>query len=96
MVADFISEIGAGLLEVERQYLDSINQTGQRQSENTKFNSMLENHMEDMKKSAQLSTTLAEFRSLVMSRIASIRTALEEKRRSEALRQESLRRKWNL
>ncbi len=29
LVTDFISEIGAGLLEVERQYLDSINQTGQ-------------------------------------------------------------------
>jgi diguanylate cyclase len=90
LVTDFISEIGAGLLEVERQYLDSINQTGQSQSENTKFNSMLENHVEDMKKSAQLSTTLAEFRGLVMSRLATIRAALEEKRRSETLRQEKL------
>jgi diguanylate cyclase len=43
-----------------------------------------------MKKSAQLSTTLAEFRGLVMSRLASIRAALEEKRRSEALVQEKL------
>jgi len=91
MVADFISEIGNGLLEVERQYLDSLSQTGHGRAENTKFNSLIENHMEDMKKSAQLSTTLAEFRSLVMSRIASIRTALEEKRRSEVLRQESLK-----
>jgi len=91
MVADFISEIGTGLLEVERQYLDSISQTGQSQNENKKFNSLIENHMEDMKKSAQLSTTLAEFRSLVMSRIAAIRAALEEKRRCEALRQESLK-----
>ncbi len=92
LVTDLISEIGAGLLEVERQYLDSISQTGQsQQSENTKFNSLLENHVEDMKKSAQLSTTLTEFRGLVLSRLASIRTALEEKRRSEVLRQESLR-----
>jgi diguanylate cyclase (GGDEF)-like protein len=91
MVAEFISEIGVGLLEVERQYLDSISHSDQSQSENTKFNSLIENHMEDMKKSVQLSTTLAEFRSLVMSKIASIRTALEEKRRSEALRQESLK-----
>src|SRR5208337_2596017 len=90
LVTEFISEIGAGLLEVERQYLDSITQTGQSQSENTKFNSFLENHVEDMKKSAQLSTTLAEFRGLVMSRLATIRTALEEKRRSEVLRQERL------
>ena len=90
LVTEFISEIGAGLLEVERQYLDSITQTGQSQSENTKFNSFLENHVEDMKKSAQLSTTLAEFRGLVMSRLATIRTALEEKRRSEVIRQERL------
>ncbi|MGA2402672.1 MAG: diguanylate cyclase [Syntrophobacteraceae bacterium] len=91
LVTEFISEIGAGLLEVERQYLDSINQTGQSQSEDTKFNNLLENHVEDMKKSAQLSTTLAEFRGLVMSRLATIRSALEEKRRFEALRQERLR-----
>ncbi len=90
LITDFISEIGAGLLEVERQYLDSINQTGQSQSENTKFNSLLENLVEDMKKSAQLSTTLAEFRGLVMYRLATIRAALEEKRRSETLRQEKL------
>ena len=90
LITDFISEIGAGLLEVERQYLDSINQTGQSHSENTKFNSLLENQVEDMKKSAQLSTTLAEFRGIVMSRLASIRVALEEKRRSEALIQEKL------
>jgi diguanylate cyclase (GGDEF)-like protein len=91
LVTEFISEIGAGLLEVERQYLDTMNQTGQNQNENTKFNSLLENHVEDMKKSAQLSTTLVEFRDLVMSRLASIRTALEEKRRSEVLRQERLK-----
>jgi diguanylate cyclase len=90
LVTDFISEIGVGLLEVERQYLDSINQTGQSQGENTKFNSLLENHVEDMKKSAQLSTTLAEFRGLVMSRLATIRAALEEKRRTETLLQERL------
>ncbi len=90
LITDFISEIGAGLLEVERQYLDSINQTGQSHNENKKFNSLLENQVEDMKKSAQLSTTLAEFRGIVMSRLASIRAALEEKRRSEALIQEKL------
>lgn len=90
MVTEFIMEIGTGLLEVERQYLDSINQTGRGQSENIKFNSLIENHVEDMNKSAQLSTTLAEFRGLVMTRLASIRAALEEKRRSEAQRQERL------
>jgi diguanylate cyclase (GGDEF)-like protein len=82
--------MGVGLLELERQYLDSINQTGQSQSEDKNFNSLVEIQVEDMKKSAQLSTTLAEFRDLVLLRLASIRSALEEKRRSEALRQERL------
>ncbi len=91
LITDFISEIGDGLLEVERQYLDTMTQTGHNHNENSKFNSLLENHVEDMKKSAQLSTTLAEFRGLVMSRLAAIRAALEEKRQSEVLRQERLK-----
>jgi len=91
LVTEFISEIGAGLLEVERHYLVSINQTGESHNENKRFNSLLENQVDEMKSSAQLSTTLAEFRDLVMSRLASIRSALEEKRRSEALRQEGLK-----
>ncbi len=90
MVTDFIAEMSLGLLELERQYLDTINQTGQSRKEDNKFSSLVENHMEDMKKSAQLSTTLAEFRELVLLRLASIRNALEEKRRSEAMRHERL------
>ncbi len=39
----------------------------------------------------ELSTTLAEFRELVLLKLASIRSALEEKRRSEALRHERLK-----
>ncbi|MDR3569934.1 MAG: GGDEF domain-containing protein [Syntrophobacteraceae bacterium] len=90
LVTEFITEMGVGLLELERQYLDTMNQTGQSQSEDNKFNSIVEIQVEDMKKSAQLSTTLAEFRDLVLLRLASIRSALEEKRRSEVLYQERL------
>lgn len=90
-VTEFIAEMGAGLLELERLYIGTMNQTGQSEKENRNFNKIVENHMEDMKKSAQLSTTLADFRELVLTRLASIRSALEEKRRSEALRHESLR-----
>ena len=90
LVTEFITEMGGGLLELERQYLDTINQTGHSHTENKKFNSLVEIQVEDMKKSAQLSTTLAEFRDLVLLRLAAIRSALEEKRRSEVLRQERL------
>ncbi len=90
-VSDFISEIGHGLMEVERQYLKSMSHTGQSQDENAKFNILVETQIDDMKRSAQISTTLAEFKHLVMSRLASIRSALEEKSRTEALRQESVK-----
>jgi diguanylate cyclase (GGDEF)-like protein len=90
MVTDFISEMSIGLLELEKQYLDTITHTGQSRKEDKKFTTLVEHHMEDMKKSAQLSTTLAEFRDLVLLRLASIRNALEEKRRSEAMRHERL------
>ncbi|MGC8490605.1 MAG: diguanylate cyclase [Syntrophobacteraceae bacterium] len=90
-VTEFIAEMSEGLLELERLYIGTMSQTGQSEKENKNFNQIVENHMEDMKKSAQLSTTLADFRELVLTRLASIRSALEAKRRSEALRHESLR-----
>lgn len=89
-VTDFLSEIGNSLIEVESLFVNSMTQNEQAYSQNSSFNMLLDSHMEDMKKSAQLSTTLAEFKSIVVSRLASIRAALEEKRRTEVLREETL------
>ena len=89
-ITDFLSEIGSTLIEVESQFLHSMTQNEQVYSSNSSFNMMLDSQMEDMKKSAQLSTTFAEFKSLVVSRLASIRAALEEKRRAEVQREETL------
>jgi diguanylate cyclase (GGDEF)-like protein len=89
-ITDFLSEIGNSLIEVERQFLNSMTQTEQVYNQNSTFDILLDSQMEDMKKSAQISSTFAEFKSLVMLRLASIRTALEEKRRAEALREETL------
>lgn len=89
-ITDFLSEIGGSLIEVESLFLNSMTQNEQVYSQNNSFNSLLDSQMEDMKKSAQLSSTLAEFKSLVISRLAAIRTALEEKRRTETLREETL------
>ncbi|MCE5335009.1 MAG: diguanylate cyclase [Desulfobacteraceae bacterium] len=89
-ISDFISEIGHGLMEVERQYLQSMSHSGQTQNENLSFSKVVETHLEEMKRSAQISTTLAEFKNLVVSRLASIRAALEEKNRTDARRQETL------
>jgi len=89
-ITDFLSELGSTLIEVESQFLNSMTQNEQVYSHNNSFNMLLDSQMEDMKKSAQLSTTFAEFKSLVISRLASIRAALEEKRRAEVLREETL------
>jgi len=89
-ITDFISEIGNCLVGIERQFEHSVSQSEQNHSSSTAFNSMIELHIEDMKNSAQISTTLAEFKNLVVSRLASIREALEEKRKVEALRQETM------
>lgn len=89
-ITDFIAEIGNCLVGIERQFEHSVSQSEQSHSSSTAFNSMIELHIEDMKNSAQISTTLAEFKNLVVSRLASIREALEEKRKVEALRQETI------
>lgn len=90
-ITDFISEIESSLMEVERQFLSWITESEQSSlNDTTSFNTIIEGHVEDMKKSAQLSTTLAEFRNVVILRLASIREALEQKRKAEELREETV------
>lgn len=86
-VTDFIAEIGNSLFELEHQFVKSVMQSEQNHTAATSFTGLLESHIEDLKKSAQITSTLAEFKSLVMSRLASIRAALEEKRKAEQERQ---------
>jgi diguanylate cyclase len=89
-VTDLIAEIGSGLVEMEKQFASSMNHTALTRNANDTFNNELESHMEDLGKSAQLSTTLTEFRSVVYARLASIREALATKRREDQLRQEKI------
>ncbi len=88
-VTDFVAELGNSLADIERQFLNSLTQSEKSQVENDwSFNSLIENQVDEMKRSAQLSSTLAEFKSLVISRLAAIREALEKKRRAAELREE--------
>ncbi|MFZ2448135.1 MAG: diguanylate cyclase [Syntrophobacteraceae bacterium] len=89
-ITDFISEIGNSLIEIEQQFLHSMTQSEHSHTANSSFNHLIESHMDEMKKSAQLSTTLAEFKSLVISRLATIREALAQKRKAEELREETM------
>jgi len=88
-VTDFVAELGNSLADIERQFLNSLTQSEKSQVENDwSFNSLIENQVDEMKRSAQLSSTLAEFKSLVISRLAAIRETLEKKRRAAELREE--------
>jgi len=90
-ITDFISEIESNLMDIERQFQSWMTHSGQTgYTANRSFNNLIEGHMEDMNRSAQVSTTLAEFRSLVISRLASIREALAHKRKAEELREETV------
>lgn len=89
-ITDFISEIESNLMEIERHSLNWIKNDRDSSTESASFQHIIETHVEDMKKSAQLSSTLAEFKSLVISRLACIREALEKKRKAEELREETL------
>jgi len=89
-ITDFISEIESNLMEIERHSLNWIKTDQNSHTASASFQRIIETHVEDMKKSAQLSSTLAEFKSLVISRLAYIREALEQKRKAEALREETL------
>ncbi len=89
-ITDFISEIGTSLMEIEQQFMNSMTKTEQRETVHKSLNSLIESHMDEMKDSAQLSMTLVEFKNHVLSRLASIREALEQKRKAEEQREEAL------
>lgn len=89
-ITDFISEIGTSLMEIEQHFVHSMTQTEERQTVHSSINTLIESHMDEVKNSAHISSTLAEFKSMVLLRLASIREALEQKRKAEEQREEAL------
>ncbi len=89
-ITDFISEIGTSLKEIEQHFINSMSQTEESETVHKSLHNLIESHMDEMKHSAHLSMTLAEFKNQVLSRLASIRAALEQKRKAEEQRESAL------
>ena len=91
-VTGFIADMGNGLMEVESHFLSSLTRTSQAQESNTSFHTLLETRMEEIKTSVKITQTLAEFRSIMNSQLATIREALDEKHRKDLEQQELIER----
>ena len=90
-VTDIIAEIGNGLLEMENQFVRSMDHTSRSYESGDHFNRMLEGQMEEIKNSAQISKSLTEFKGFVVSTLSSIKSAMEDKRREDSQRLEEAR-----
>jgi diguanylate cyclase (GGDEF)-like protein len=85
-LSGFITDIGKNLIETEAQVNDSFKRTHQTYQLNNKFSLNLEDQMDDFTKTVQISKDLAKIKKSVLSRLSSIRDAVEEKRKADDLR----------
>ncbi len=83
--AGLMTEIGRNLLEMEGHFTSSLTNVRQSYSLNTSFNTSLEKQMDDMRGSVHISKTLTELKGFVVSKLAIIKTGLENKRREDEL-----------
>lgn len=84
--ASFIREIGERLIEVEGNMVNSISFAKDVQQVNTHFTDTIEVQLADFKQSIDTSADLFELKSAVVSRLTSIKTVLENKRRDDSIR----------
>ena len=82
-VANFVKELGAGLLEMENQLITSLSHTEETYQFNEAFNSSLHGQLEDIRESFSISKSLEEVRSFVLGKLKAIRSALENKRKQD-------------
>jgi len=95
-VAQFFSEIGRNLVEMEDILRDSKDQALAVHRSNRSFNTALEGQMEDMKHSVDLSKTLEDLKSLVEQKLALIKDYLRSKRMEDDSRLQSADEKMEL
>jgi diguanylate cyclase len=82
-VANFVKELGAGLLEMESQLLTSLTHTQQSYQFNSEFNTSMHGQLDDINESFNISRTLEEARSFVLAKLKTLKTALENKRKQD-------------
>jgi diguanylate cyclase len=79
-VANFVKELGRNLLEMEGALLSSLTHSQEAYKLNSDFNDTLHGQLEDIKDSFSISRSLDEIRGFVISKLKTIKSALESKR----------------
>jgi len=82
-VANFVTELGKDLLEMENQLSGSLTEVQKSFQVNNDFNNAVQGQVEDIKESFNFNKTLEEIRGFVLSKLKAIKTALENKRKQD-------------
>jgi len=93
--ASFVAEVGQRLAEMENHLLASVSQTREFQQANNDFASALTAEIDSVSGSIRVSQHLEELKSLVLSKLANFKTAIEHKRREDEIRLEHANRDLN-
>lgn len=87
--AEFVTQIGKDLIELENNSIVSFACAGESQQSSTAFDSMIEQDIGDINSSVLSNQPLAEIRTFVVSKIAKIKVFMEDKRRQDVHNRES-------
>lgn len=85
-----VKEIDENLGEIEKNLLDSAGDTKEMIHSNSAFDAQLEQRMDEINESAATSTNLEDLRSVVVTKLTTVRGALEAKRKEDEQRLEAI------
>lgn len=84
--ASFIREIGERLIEVEGHMINSISFTKDTQAVSSTFTDTIDGQLADFKQSINISNSLSELKTAVVTRLSSIKSTIESKRQDDSTR----------
>lgn len=85
-VAQFFTEIGQDLVEMETMLHVTVRHTQEAREANEVFSATLDGQMQEMRDSVNITRTLEELKSVVESKLATIKKFLKEKREHDEAR----------
>ncbi len=83
-IAGFLSEMGKNLTDIENLLLSSVGNSAARQRAQQELGVLIEGHMNDIQDSLSAAGNLDELKSLVSSKMMTIKAALEARRAADA------------
>lgn len=78
-----MAEVGKNLMEMEKHLFSSFSHAKRSHESNTSFNLTLDEQVQGISGSLQISRTLAELRTFVVARLETVRQGIEAKRRED-------------